>query len=793
MYPYQIRSFEQYEEDYNKSINQPDEFWASVAGHFQWKKKWGKVLEWNFKEPDVKWFQGAKLNITENCIDRHLETMWDKPAIIWEPNNPEERTRVVTYARLHKRVCQFAQVLKNNGVKKGDRVCIYMGMVPELAYAILGCARIGAIHSVIFGGFSAQSIADRLYDAQAEYIVTCDGAYRGGKDIPLKSVIDDALIGNRLVKKVIVYTRTRTPVSMLKGRDVWWEDEMEHAEAQIEKNGVISFPAEEMDAEDPLFILYTSGSTGKPKGVVHTCAGYMVWATYTFVNVFQYQPGQIHFCTADIGWITGHSYIVYGPLCAGATSVMFEGIPTWPDAGRFWDIVDKYKVDILYTAPTAIRSLMSYGLDPLKGKDLSSLKILGTVGEPINEEAWHWYDEHIGKKKCPIVDTWWQTETGGILISNLAGITPAKPSWATLPMPGIQPLLVDENGKEVTAPSRPSPSGKESPHTDPLILTADPSLYNITKQFAKEKRENPTPEESLLWNYLKSNQTGFHIRRQHIIGSFIVDFVCIDKMLTIEIDGGYHDIEEQKEYDKARTLYLKQKGFEEIRFENKEVNADVLTVVEKIRQKLNSLPSVRKVSPEGGDLEGALLKGSLCIKAPWPGILRTTYGDHERCRKNYFDTYENLYFTGDGALKDEKGFYRITGRVDDVLNVSGHRIGTAEVENAINMHAGVVESAVVGYPHDIKGQGIYAFVINNSTHGDEEMTRNDILQTVARIIGPIAKPDKIQFVKGLPKTRSGKIMRRILRKIAEGEMQNLGDTTTLLDPGVVEEIKNGKL
>jgi acetyl-CoA synthetase len=523
-----------------------------------------------------------------------------------------------------------------------------MGMVPELAYAVLACARIGAIHSVIFGGFSAQSIADRLEDAKAEFIVTCDGAYRGGKDIPLKSVIDDALIGNKIVKKVIVYTRTRTPVSMIKGRDVWWEDEMEYAESQVEKDGVVSFPAEEMDAEDPLFILYTSGSTGKPKGVVHTIGGYRVWTNYTFVNVFQYEPGEVDFCTADLGWITGHSYIVYGPLSAGATSLMFEGIPTWPDAGRFWDIVDKYKVNILYTAPTAIRSLMGFGLEPLKGKDLSTLKVLGTVGEPINEEAWHWYDEHIGKKKCPIVDTWWQTETGGALISNMAGVTPAKPSWATLPMPGVQPLLVDENGKEAS----PNPS-------------------------------------------------------------------------------------------------------------------------------------------EGGAL---VTSGNLCIKGPWPGILRTTWGDHERCRTNYFATYENLYFTGDGALKNEEGFYRITGRVDDVLNVSGHRIGTAEVENAINMHAGVVESAVVGYPHDIKGQGIYAYVIYSATkHGDHELTRRDILQTVSRIIGPIAKPDKIQFVSGLPKTRSGKIMRRILRKIAEGETSNLGDTTTLLDPAVVDEIKNGKL
>ena len=643
-YPFQITTFDQYKADYKSSVEDPEAFWAAVAENFQWRKKWDKVLEWNFKEPKIEWFKGGKLNITENCIDRHLKTMGDKPAIIWEPNNPEERTRIVTYNRLHKRVCQFAQVLKNNGVKKGDRVCIYMGMVPELAYAVLGCARIGAIHSVIFGGFSAQSIADRLEDAQAEYIVTCDGAYRGEKIIPLKSVIDDALVGNKLVKKVIVYTRTRTPVSMIKGRDVWWEDEMEHAEAQVEQNGVVTFTAEEMDAEDPLFILYTSGSTGKPKGVVHSVAGYMVWTTYTFVNVFQYKPGDIHFCTADIGWITGHSYIVYGPLSAGATSLMFEGIPTWPDAGRFWDIVDKHEVNILYTAPTAIRSLMGFGLEPLKGKDLASLKLLGTVGEPINEEAWHWYDEYIGKKKCPIVDTWWQTETGGALISNLAGVTPAKPSWATLPMPGVQPLLVDENGKEVT-----------------------------------EKDEH------------------------------------------------------------------------------------------------------------------GLLKGNLCIKAPWPGILRTTYGDHERCRTNYFATYENLYFTGDGALKDEQGNYRITGRVDDVLNVSGHRIGTAEVENAINMHAGVVESAVVGYPHDIKGQGIYAYVIYNGKHGDDDLRRQDILQTVTRVIGAIAKPDKIQFVKGLPKTRSGKIMRRILRKIAEGETENLGDTTTLLDPGVVEEIKKGKL
>ena len=639
-YPYQIKSAAQYQDAYKKSKEDPEGFWSEVAEGFYWRKKWDKVLDWNFSEPKTEWFKGAKLNITENCIDRHLEKMGDKPAIIWEPNNPEERTRVVTYNRLHKRVCQFAQVLKNNGVKKGDRVCIYMGMVPELAYAVLGCARIGAIHSVIFGGFSAQSIADRLYDANAEFIVTCDGAYRGNKDIPLKSVIDDALIGNRTVKKVIVYTRTRTPVSMIKGRDVWWEDEMEHAEHQVEQEGKVSFPAEEMDAEDPLFILYTSGSTGKPKGVVHSCAGYMVYTAYSFVNVFQYEPGDIHFCTADIGWITGHSYILYGPLAAGATTMMFEGIPTWPDAGRFWDIIDKYKVNILYTAPTAIRSLMGFGLGHVHGHKLDSLKVLGTVGEPINQEAWNWYDENIGKGKCPIVDTWWQTETGGILISNMAGITPAKATYATLPLPGVDPMLVDENGKEI---------------------------------------------------------------------------------------------------------------------------------------------------------EGNNVSGNLCIRHPWPSIIRTTYGDHERCRLNYFSAYPELYFTGDGAYRDEEGNYRITGRVDDVLNVSGHRLGTAEVENAINMHAGVVESAVVGYPHDIKGQGVYAYVIFEHVHGDENLTRQDILQTVTRVIGPIAKPDKIQFVPGLPKTRSGKIMRRILRKIAEGEMENLGDTSTLLDPGVVDEIKKGKL
>ncbi|MCC7533742.1 MAG: acetate--CoA ligase [Bacteroidia bacterium] len=639
-YSYQIKSLDEYKNAYKKSVEQPESFWAEIADNFLWLKKWESVLEWNFKDPKVEWFKGAKLNITENCIDRHLKELGEKPAIIWEPNNPDERVRIVTYNRLHKRVCQVAQMLTNLGVKKGDRVCIYMGMVPELAYAILGCARIGAIHSVIFGGFSAQSIADRLNDANAQFIITCDGSYRGEKVIPLKDVIDDALVGNKTIKKVIVYTRTRTPVSMIKGRDVWWEDEMEYAEHQVEKNGIVQFPATSMDAEDPLFILYTSGSTGKPKGVVHTQAGYMVWTNYTFLNVFQYKPEQVYFCTADIGWITGHSYIVYGPLSAGATSLMFEGIPTWPDAGRFWEIVDKHKVNILYTAPTAIRSLMAHGLEHVNKHKLNSLEVLGSVGEPINEEAWQWYYKNIGKERCPIVDTWWQTENGGIMISTLAGVTPSKPSFATLPLPGVQPCLVDEHGNEIL---------------------------------------------------------------------------------------------------------------------------------------------------------GNEVSGNLCIKFPWPGMIRTTYGDHERCRTTYFATYENMYFTGDGCLRDANGDYRITGRVDDVLNVSGHRIGTAEVENAINMHTGVVESAVVGFPHDIKGQGIYAYIIYEGKLTDEDQTRKDIMHTVSKLIGPIAKPDKIQFVKGLPKTRSGKIMRRILRKIAERETGNLGDTSALLDPSVVEDIKAGAI
>ncbi len=626
-----INSFEEYEEAYKKSVESPEDFWGQIAANnFEWKKPWEKVLNWNFSEPKIEWFVGGKLNITENCLDRHVKDKPNQPAIIWEPNDPNEESIILTYRQLFERVCRFANVLKRNGVKKGDRVCIYMPMIPELSIAVLACARIGAIHSVVFGGFSATSIADRVNDSLCVAVVTTDGAVRGNKAITMKDTVDDAIIGCPSVKKVIVATRTGTPVSMIKGRDVWWEEEEKHVSSDC--------PAEEMDSEDPLFILYTSGSTGKPKGVVQTCGGYMVYAAYTFQNVFQYKPGMVHFCTADIGWITGHSYIVYGPLASGAISVLFEGVPTYPDAGRFWDIVEKHKVNILYTAPTAIRSLMGFGLEYVEGKDLSSLKVLGSVGEPINEEAWQWYSKNIGKDKCPVVDTWWQTETGGIMISALAGITPLKPAWASLPLPGVQMMLVDEQGNEIL----------------------------------------------------------------------------------------------------------------------------------------------------GGDVSG-----NLCIKFPWPSILRTTWGDHERCRTNYFSAYPNLYFTGDGAMRDGNGFYRITGRVDDVLNVSGHRIGTAEVENAINMHTGVVESAIVGYPHDIKGQGIYAYVICESMVYDEELTRKGILATVSRVIGPIAKPDKIQFVTGLPKTRSGKIMRRILRKIAEGETSNLGDISTLLDPTVVEDIKNG--
>lgn len=627
-----ITSIEQYHSEYKKSVASPELFWEEQANEFTWKRKWDTVLNWDFATPSVNWFLGAKLNITENCLDRHLSTRGEQIAFYFEANDPNEKTRAITYRELYSDVCRFANVLKGRGIKKGDRVCLYMPMIPELAIAVLACARIGAIHSVVFAGFSATSLAGRIQDMDSCAVVTTDGAYRGAKSISIKSVVDVAIQECPSVLNVIVYKRTGEKIDMQQGRDIWWHEEMESASAEC--------AAEIMDSEDPLFILYTSGSTGKPKGVVHSCAGYMVFTKYTFENVFQYNEKEIFWCTADIGWITGHSYIVYGPLLAGATSVMFEGVPTFPDAGRFWQVIDKYKVTIFYTAPTAIRALEAAGLEFVKPYKLDSLRVLGSVGEPINIEAWEWYHKNIGKENCPIVDTWWQTETGGILISPIAGITKTKPGFATLPLPGIQPVLVDEKGNVI---------------------------------------------------------------------------------------------------------------------------------------------------------EGNNVEGNLCIKFPWPSIIRTTYGDHERCRTNYFATYKNLYFTGDGCRRDEDGYYRITGRVDDVMNVSGHRIGTAEVESAINMHSDIVESAVVSYPHDIKGQGIYAFVISTKQHQDIELLKKEILAEVTKIIGPIAKPDKIQIVRGLPKTRSGKIMRRILRKIAEGEIENLGDTSTLLDPAVVEEIVLGRI
>jgi acetyl-CoA synthetase len=637
-YPYQITSYEDYKKQYDKSIKDPSKFWEDVAKTFIWKKKWDKTFEEDFQTATNRWFINGKLNITENCIDRHLKTDGNTPAIIWEPNNPNHPGQTITYNQLHQNVCLFAKMFKNQGVKKGDRVLIYMAMVPEVAYAMLALARIGAIHSVVFGGFSAQSIRDRLIDASASYIITSDGAFRGDKIINLKSIVDEALEGYEDVKKVIVHKRTHNTIFIKEGRDILLEDALEKSIKEFSSIDTINFPAEEMDSEDPLFILYTSGSTGKPKGVVHTTAGYMVYTTYTFVNVFQYKKGYIHFSTADVGWITGHSYTLYAPLCACATIVMYEGVPTWPNSDRLWDIIDKYKVNIFYTAPTVIRTLMCHGLEPFTGKDLSSLKVLGSVGEPINEEAWVWYYENVGKKQCSIVDTWWQTETGGILISNLAGITPQKPTWATLPLPGIKPFICDENG------------------------------------------------------------------------------------LPSQID------------------------------------------------------------------ESGLIKGSLCIENTWPSIIRTTYNDHERCRKSYFTTFKNMYFTGDGALKDENGCYKITGRVDDVLNVSGHRIGTAELENAINSHSSVIECAVVGFNHSIKGEGIFAFVIASEDVGDENLKKKTIQEIVAKLIGPIAKPDKIRFCKGLPKTRSGKIVRRILRKIANEDTENLGDISTLIDPSIVDDL-----
>ncbi|PKQ69597.1 acetate--CoA ligase [Labilibaculum manganireducens] len=622
-----------YIHEYQKSVTKPEEFWSRIAESFFWRKKWNKILDWNFSEPKINWFVNGKVNITENIFERHLFTRGNQPAIIWEPNEPNDENRVLTYNELFTEVKKFSNVLLQHGIKKGDRIAFYMPMIPELAIAMLACARIGAIHSIVFAGFSANSLADRIIDAEAKMVITSDGGYRGSKIIPVKEIVDEAVSTCPTVEKVIVVQRTNSEIAFDDKIDLWWHECMAGAEEYHE--------AATMDAEDTLFILYTSGSTDKPKGIVHTCGGYMVYTAYTFKNVFQYSDGDIYFCSADIGWITGHSYIVYGPLLNGATTMMFEGIPTYPDAGRYWDIVSKYNVSQFYTAPTAIRSLMSKGQEYVENKDLSSLKVLGTVGEPINEEAWHWYHDHIGKNRCPIVDTWWQTETGGIAISPIAGIIPTKPSFATLPLPGIQPIIVDAEGKELSEKS---------------------------------------------------------------------------------------------------------------------------------------------------------VEGNLCIKYPWPGMLRTIWGDHERFKKTYFSTYENLYFTGDGVKRDEDGYYRILGRVDDVINVSGHRMGTAEVENAINEHPLVNESAVVGFHHDIKGQGIYAFVVcGELSTGGEEGIKTSIRKGVTKIIGPIAKPDRIQLVRSLPKTRSGKIMRRILRKIAEGDYSNFGDISTLLDTSVVDEIIKGAL
>ena len=628
---YHIKTQEDYKAAYQHAIERPEEFWKGIADNYQWRKPWTTLLEWEFTTPTIKWFNGGKLNITENCLDRHLKDRADDIALIWEPNNPKEREVRLTYQELHDEVCRFANVLKKTGVKKGDRVAVYMPMIPELTIGVLACARIGAVHSVVFAGFSANALADRINDSQCVCVLTSDGMFRGEKSLSVKTTVDEALLQCGSVQSVIVVQRDGRDTDMLLGRDYWYHEEV----TGVKK----SCHAEEMDAEDLLFILYTSGSTGKPKGVVHTCGGYMVYAGYSFQNVFQYQRGDVYWCTADVGWITGHSYIIYGPLLNGATTLMFEGVPTWPDAGRFWEICDKYQVNQFYTAPTAIRALMACGNAFVERANLDSLKVIGSVGEPINTEAWQWYHEKVGHKNCPIVDTWWQTETGGIMISGLGGISDQRPTYAGQPLPGVQPVLLDNDGNEIKG------------------------------------------------------------------------------------DG---------------------------------------------------------------------VEGYLGIKYPWPSMIRTTYGDHERCKNVYFSTYKGYYFTGDGARRED-GMYRIIGRVDDVINVSGHRFGTAEIENAINASHFVTESAVVGYPHEIKGQGIYAYVIlENGDHQAAEVHRSIIEQIVLEI-GPIAKPDVIQIVPGLPKTRSGKIMRRILRKIAERDTTNLGDTSTLLDPSVVEEIKAGAL
>ena len=627
---HQIKNLFEYTNEYNKSLIKPEEFWAKIAESFQWRKRWEKVLEWDFESPKIEWFKNAKLNLTENIFEKLIQTHKDKTAIIWEPNDPSSSPIHLSYGELYKQTCKFANAMKSNGIQKGDRVIIYMPMVPEAAIAMLACARIGAIHSVVFAGFSAKALADRINDCQAKMILTSDGNFRGKKQIPVKVVVDEAISKSDSVEKVVVLKRTGDEVKMYSGRDFWWD---KFIEGQSEQNKAV-----EVDAEDLLFILYTSGSTGKPKGVVHSTAGYMIYTYYSFINVFQYQENDIYWCTADIGWITGHSYIIYGPLLAGATTLMFEGVPTHPHPGRFWEIVEKYKVNQFYTAPTAIRALQVYGTNHIEKYDLSSLKVIGSVGEPINEEAWNWYHEYIGKGRCPLVDTWWQTETGGIMISPLAGITPNKPAHASLPLPGVQPVIVDS---------------------------------------------------------------------------------------------------------------------------------------------------------EGNELVGNNVQGNLCIKFPWPSMIRTTYGDHQRCKDTYFSNYKGMYFTGDGVKRDHDGYLRILGRVDDVINVSGHRMGTAEVENAIDEHPEVIESAVVGYPHEIKGQGIYAFAICDSSNKTNDILEEEIKQLVRKIIGPIAKPDHVQIVSGLPKTRSGKIMRRILRKLASKDISNLGDISTLLNPDVVEEIIKG--
>ena len=632
---YHIKHLEEYFQIYRKSVREPENFWEEVAEeHFMWQKKWDNVLSWDFAKPEVKWFEGAKLNITENCIDRHLATRADKTALIFEPNNPDEPAEHITYNQLYERVNKMSNVLKAEGIKKGDRVCIYLPMIPELTISILACARIGAIHSVVFAGFSATAVSTRINDSDCKIVITSDGSYRGEKSIDLKGIVDDAVKDCPGVKSVLVAKRIHSNINMKAGRDKWLQPLLDEASPTCK--------AEIMDAEDPLFILYTSGSTGKPKGMVHTTAGYMIFTAYTFKNVFQYKDGDIYWCTADIGWITGHSYIVYGPLINGATSIMFEGVPHYPDFGRFWEIIEKHKVNQFYTAPTAIRALAKQGTEMVEKYDLSSLRVLGSVGEPINEEAWHWYNDNVGKKNSPIVDTWWQTETGGIMISPIPFVTPTKPTYATLPFPGIQPALMDDKGVE-----------------------------------------------------LKGNQ----------------------------------------------------------------------------------------------------VEGRLCIKFPWPSMARTIWGDHERYRDTYFSAYENKYFTGDGALRDEVGYYRITGRVDDVIIVSGHNLGTAPIEDAINEHPAVAESAIVGFPHDIKGYALYGFVILKDT-GESRVhdnVRKEINQIISEHIGPIAKLDKIQFTSGLPKTRSGKIMRRILRKIACNDLSNMGDTSTLLNPEVVQEIIDNAL